>query len=104
MVNYQKMYAILCGAIDAVIGPLERLPPPDPRRSCCGKPCWRQKSSTFKGRRPPARRRNKPQKSTPSGCFFRFLRGQPFLLKRAAPIIPASLPRVARTMRGCFFV
>ena len=86
MVNFQKMYAILCGAVDAVIDPLEKLP------------------SARSQAQPPARRRNKPQKSTPSGCFFRFLRGQPFLLKRAAPIIPASLPRVQRMMRGCFFV
>ena len=26
MPNYEKMYAILCGAIDDVIGPLEKIP------------------------------------------------------------------------------
>ena len=26
MPNYQKMYAILCGAIDDVIDPLEKIP------------------------------------------------------------------------------
>ncbi len=26
MANYQKMYAILCGAVDDVIEPLERIP------------------------------------------------------------------------------
>ncbi len=31
MVNYQKMYAILCGAVDAVIDPLEKLPSARPQ-------------------------------------------------------------------------
>ena len=36
MADYQKMYAILCGAIDDVIDPLERIPLaiPQARRLC----------------------------------------------------------------------
>lgn len=30
MIDYQKMYAILCTAIDEVIDPLERIPPARP--------------------------------------------------------------------------
>lgn len=104
MVNYQKMYAILCGAVDAVIDPLEKLPSARPQAQLLRQALLEAEELYIQGAQPPARRRNKPQKSTPAGCFFRFLRGQPFLLKRAAPIIPASLPRVQRMMRGCFFV
>ena len=53
MVNYQKMYAILCGAVDAVIDPLEKLPSARPQAQLLRQALLEAEELYIQGAQPP---------------------------------------------------
>lgn len=57
MADYQKMYALLCGAVDDVIDPLEQIPWLSPMQAFFAARWRMRRSYTLKLRT----RRNKPQ-------------------------------------------